>query len=56
MNLKKQGSDNSRLDPIFAVIKLEAGGIINPRMDTLMKLSDALGVSIDKLVGRMREK
>ena len=38
------------------IIKLEAGGIINPRMDTLMKLSDALGVSIDKLVGRMREK
>jgi transcriptional regulator with XRE-family HTH domain len=34
------------------IIKLEAGGIINPRMDTLIKLAGALEVGLDKLVGR----
>jgi len=38
------------------IIKLEAGGIINPRMDTLIKLADALGVSIDKMIGRKNIK
>jgi len=32
------------------VIKLEAGGITDPRMKTLRKLAKALDVSIDDLV------
>lgn len=34
------------------IIKLERGGIKNPKIDTVIKLSNALEVSIDKLVGR----
>ncbi len=34
------------------VIKLESGGISDPRMETLKKLASALDISIDKLVGR----
>lgn len=32
------------------LIKLESGTIKNPKIDTLFKLSNALGVSIDSLV------
>lgn len=32
------------------VIKLESGGIKNPKIETVMKLANALGVSIDMLV------
>lgn len=34
------------------LIKIERGGIENPKIETVIKLADALGVSIDKLVGR----
>lgn len=34
------------------VIKLESGGIKNPKIETLLKLSDALNVTVDKLIGR----
>lgn len=34
------------------IIKLESGGIIDPRMETLKKLASTLNVSIDELVGR----
>ena len=34
------------------IIKLESKGITDPRMQTLKKLADALGVSLDHLVGR----
>jgi len=34
------------------VIKIEQSVIKNPRIETVIKLADALGVSIDKLVGR----
>ena len=34
------------------IIKLEAKGIMDPRMETLKKLAGALEVSIDKLIGR----
>ncbi len=34
------------------IIKLESKGITDPRMETLKKLSSALNVSIDNLVGR----
>lgn len=33
------------------IIKLESGGITDPRMETLKKLATALEISIDKLVG-----
>jgi len=34
------------------IIKLETGGIKDPRMSTLIKVAKALEISIDKLVGR----
>lgn len=34
------------------IIKIERGGIKNPKIGTVIKLADALGVSIDKLVDR----
>lgn len=34
------------------IIKIERGGIKNPKIETVIKLADALGVGIDKLVGR----
>jgi len=34
------------------LIKLERNGIKNPKIETVIKLADALGVSLDKLVGR----
>ncbi|NQS89177.1 helix-turn-helix transcriptional regulator [Patescibacteria group bacterium] len=33
-------------------IKIERGGIENPKIETVIKLADALGVSIDELVHR----
>ena len=35
----------------ITLIKIERGNIQNPKLETLMKLAKALGVSIDKLVG-----
>lgn len=32
------------------LIKIERGDIKNPRLDTLIKIAKALGVSLDKLV------
>jgi len=34
------------------VIKIEQSVIKNPRIETVIKLADALGVSLDELVGR----
>jgi len=34
------------------IVKLERGGIKNPKIGTVIKLANALGISIDKLVGR----
>lgn len=34
------------------IIKMERGGIKNPKIGTVIKLSKTLGVSIDKLVDR----
>ena len=34
------------------LIKIERGGIKNPKIETIIKLADALNTSIDKLVGR----
>ena len=34
------------------LIKLESGGIENPKIETVLKLANALSVSVDELVGR----
>ena len=34
------------------LIKIERGGIKNPKIETVIKLADAFGVSIDRLIGR----
>jgi transcriptional regulator with XRE-family HTH domain len=34
------------------LIKIERRGIANPKIATVIKLSDALGVSVDQLIGR----
>jgi len=34
------------------IIKIERGGIENPKIETVIKLAGALGVSIDHLVGK----
>ena len=36
------------------LIKIERHGIKNPRIETVIKLADALDASLDKLVGRER--
>ena len=33
-----------------SIIKLETGGILNPTIETLQKISRALGVSVDDLI------
>ena len=38
------------------LVKLESGAVTNPRMDNLMKLADALDVSMDQLAGRSNPK
>lgn len=38
------------------LIKLESGGIKNPKIETVTKLADALGVSVDSLIGREKLK
>ena len=34
------------------IIKIERGGIKNPKIETVIKLANALGVSIDLMLGR----
>ena len=34
------------------IIKIERGGIKNPKIETVVKLADAFGISIDELVDR----
>ena len=38
--------------PFSTLVKIEAGYTPNPSMETLIKLADALEVSMDELVGR----
>lgn len=38
------------------LLKIESGGIRNPRIETVIKLADALSVSLDKLVERSKKK
>lgn len=37
------------------IIKIERGGIKNPKIETVIKLADALGISIDTLVGNKKK-
>ncbi|MCX5696812.1 MAG: helix-turn-helix transcriptional regulator [Candidatus Omnitrophica bacterium] len=34
------------------LVKLESNGIENPKIETVIKLADALGISVDTLLGR----
>lgn len=34
------------------IIKIEHGGIKNPKMETVIKLADALGIALDELITR----
>ena len=34
------------------IIKIERGGIKNPKIETVIKFAEALGVTIDELLGR----
>ena len=52
---KQKGLSQDRLSKLAdisynTVIKLESGGITNPSIDTLQKLSKALNVSVDDLL------
>jgi len=52
---KQKGLSQDRLSKLAdisynTVIKLESGGIINPSIDTLQKLTKALNVSVDDLL------
>jgi len=38
--------------PFSILVKIEAGHTPNPSMETLIKIADAFGVSLDELVGR----
>jgi len=35
------------------IIKIERGGIKNPKIETVIKLANALDVSLDELVGQV---
>ena len=38
------------------IIKIERGGIENPKIATVIKLADALGVTIDEMAGRRNNR
>jgi len=38
------------------IIKIERGGIENPKIATVIKLADALGVTIDEMAGRKNKR
>lgn len=38
--------------PYNTLVKIESGKSSNPTFETLSKLADAFGISLDKLVGR----
>lgn len=52
---KKKGISQDKLSKIAGVtyntiIKIESGATLNPRVETLRQIADALGVRIDDLV------
>ena len=38
--------------PFSTLVKIEAGYTPNPSMETLIKIADAFGITLDELVGR----
>jgi len=36
--------------PLRSIVKIEAGSTPNPTIDTVKKIADALGVSLDDLI------
>lgn len=38
--------------PFSTLAKIEGGYILNPSMETLIKISDAFGIGVDDLLGR----
>lgn len=58
---KKKGLSQDKLAKLADVthttlVKLEAGANDNPTIKTLNKIADALGVSLDDLVGRKNNR
>lgn len=54
---KQKGWSQEKLATVSGIsyntlIKLERGGIVNPKIETVVKLAEALNVSLDDLVGR----
>lgn len=54
---KQKGWSQEKLATVSGIsyntlIKLERGGILNPKIETVVKLAEALNVSLDDLVGR----
>lgn len=52
---KQKGLTQERLARIanisyHTIVKLESGGIKNPKADTILKLAEALGVTTDRLL------
>ena len=39
----------------ITLVKIERGCVKNPKLETLLKLAEALGVSLDKLVGSLNK-
>ncbi len=37
------------------IVKLESGGIRNPKIETVIKLADALGTNIERLLDRQKD-
>ena len=42
--------------PFSTLVKIEAGYTPNPSIETMMKIADALEVTIDELLGRKKNK
>ncbi len=58
---QKKGLSQDKLAKLADVthttlVKLESGANDNPTIKTLIKIADALGVSLDQLVGRQKNK
>lgn len=51
-NLTQEGLARKAGISYHTIIKLENGGIKNPKIETVVKLSEVLDISIDKLIGR----
>jgi len=42
--------------PFSTLVKIEAGYTLNPSMETLIKIADAFGVSLDEVVGESKAR